>query len=229
MTDSVISLKDCWKIYRTGEIELTALREVYVEINKGDFAVIMGPSGSGKSTLMNIIGCLDRMDRGEYLLNGSNIRQMRPNDLALLRNQEIGFVFQSFNLLPKLDLIENVELPMIYAGIPRRERNERAMAALESVGLMPWIKHKPNEVSGGQKQRAAIARSIVMKPALLIADEPTGNLDTKSSKEIMDIFTELNRRGATIILITHEDDIAAYAKRIIRIVDGRITSDKAVG
>jgi len=228
MTDSVISLKDCWKIYRTGEIELTALREVYVEINKGDFAVIMGPSGSGKSTLMNIIGCLDRMDRGEYLLNGSNIRQMRPNDLALLRNQEIGFVFQSFNLLPKLDLIENVELPMIYAGIPRRERNERAMAALESVGLMPWIKHKPNEVSGGQKQRAAIARSIVMKPALLIADEPTGNLDTKSSKEIMDIFTELNRRGATIILITHEDDIAAYAKRIIRIVDGRITSDKAV-
>lgn len=229
MTDSVISLKDCWKIYRTGEIELTALREVYVEINKGDFAVIMGPSGSGKSTLMNIIGCLDRMDRGEYLLNGSNIRHMRPNDLALLRNQEIGFVFQSFNLLPKLDLIENVELPMIYAGIPRRERNERAMAALESVGLMPWIKHKPNEVSGGQKQRAAIARSIVMKPALLIADEPTGNLDTKSSKEIMDIFTELNRRGATIILITHEDDIAAYAKRIIRIVDGRITSDKAVG
>ena len=229
MTDSVISLKDCWKIYRTGEIELTALREVYVEINKGDFAVIMGPSGSGKSTLMNIIGCLDRMDRGEYLLNGSNIRQMRPNELALLRNQEIGFVFQSFNLLPKLDLIENVELPMIYAGIPRRERNERAMAALESVGLMPWIKHKPNEVSGGQKQRAAIARSIVMKPALLIADEPTGNLDTKSSKEIMDIFTELNRRGATIILITHEDDIAAYAKRIIRLVDGRITSDKAVG
>ncbi|MDD4717538.1 MAG: ABC transporter ATP-binding protein [Eubacteriales bacterium] len=229
MSESVISLKDCWKIYRTGEIELTALREVYVEINKGDFAVIMGPSGSGKSTLMNIIGCLDRMDRGEYLLNGSNIRQMRPNDLALLRNQEIGFVFQSFNLLPKLDLIENVELPMIYAGIPRRERNERAMAALESVGLMPWIKHKPNEVSGGQKQRAAIARSIVMKPALLIADEPTGNLDTKSSKEIMDIFTELNRRGATIILITHEDDIAAYAKRIIRIVDGRITSDKAVG
>jgi putative ABC transport system ATP-binding protein len=229
MSESVISLKDCWKIYRTGEIELTALREVYVEINKGDFAVIMGPSGSGKSTLMNIIGCLDRMDRGEYLLNGSNIRQMRPNDLALLRNQEIGFVFQSFNLLPKLDLIENVELPMIYAGIPRRERNERAMAALESVGLMPWIKHKPNEVSGGQKQRAAIARSIVMKPALLIADEPTGNLDTKSSKEIMDIFTELNRIGATIILITHEDDIAAYAKRIIRIVDGRITSDKAVG
>ena len=229
MNESVISLKDCWKIYRTGEIELTALREVDLEINRGDFAVIMGPSGSGKSTLMNIIGCLDRMDSGEYLLNGSNIRQMRPNDLALLRNQEIGFVFQSFNLLPKLNLIENVELPMVYAGIPRKERNERAMEALDSVGLKPWIRHKPNEVSGGQKQRAAIARSIVMKPALLIADEPTGNLDTKSSKEIMDIFTELNCRGATIILITHEDDIAAYAKRVIRIVDGRITSDKAAG
>ena len=185
--------------------------------------------GSGKSTLMNIIGCLDRMDRGDYFLNGSDIKKVRPNDLALLRNQEIGFVFQSFNLLPKLDLMENVELPMIYAGIGRKERSERTRAAIESVGLGPWAKHKPSELSGGQKQRAAIARSMIMNPALLIADEPTGNLDSKSSKEIMDIFTGLNKSGATILLITHEDDIASYAKRILRIVDGRITSDKAAG
>ncbi len=228
MSETVISLRDCWKIYRTGEIELTALQEIDLDIDPGEFTVIMGPSGSGKSTLMNIIGCLDRMDKGEYILNGRNVREIRQNDLALLRNQEIGFVFQSFNLLPKLDLLENVGLPMVYAGIGRKERVERALSALESVGLGPWAKHKPNEVSGGQKQRAAIARSIVMKPALLIADEPTGNLDSKSSKEIMEIFAKLNQEGATIILITHEEDIAAYAKRVIRIVDGRITSDKAV-
>ncbi len=229
MAEPVIRLRDCWKIYRTGIIELTALQEIDLDIFPGEFTVIMGPSGSGKSTLMNIIGCLDRMDRGEYFLNGSDIQKVKPNDLALLRNQEIGFVFQSFNLLPKLDLIENVELPMIYAGIGRKERNERAAEAIGSVGLSQWAKHKPSELSGGQKQRAAIARSMIMKPALLIADEPTGNLDSKSSKEIMEIFAGLNKSGVTILLITHEDDIAAYGKRVLKIVDGRITSDKAAG
>ena len=225
MNNLVISLKDVWKTYRTGVIELTALKGIHLDIAAGEFTAIMGPSGSGKSTLMNIIGCLDQKDAGEYLLNGSDVKNMNQNDLALLRNQEIGFVFQSFNLLPKLTLLENVELPMVYAAVKRKERTERAMNALDSVGLHQWAEHRPNEVSGGQKQRAAIARAMVMKPALLMADEPTGNLDSQSSKEIMRVFQELNRMGTTIVVITHEPAIAAYASRVLQVVDGQIVSD----
>lgn len=225
MSDPIIKLRDCWKVYKNGSIELTALKQIDLDIYAGEFAVIMGPSGSGKSTLMNIIGCLDNMTKGEYILNGNNIKDIKQNDLAILRNQEIGFVFQSFNLLPKLSLIENVELPMVYATIGRKQRAISAGKALEAVGLTRWAKHKPSEVSGGQKQRAAIARAMVMNPSLLIADEPTGNLDSKSSTEIMEIFRDLNKQGSTIILITHEDSVATYAKRMLRLVDGQITSD----
>ncbi len=225
MDNLVISLKDIWKTYRTGLIELTALKGINLDIAAGEFTAIMGPSGSGKSTLMNIIGCLDQKDSGVYHLNGSDIKDLNQNELALLRNQEIGFVFQSFNLLPKLTLLGNVELPMVYAAIKRKERAKRAMDALDAVGLAQWAEHRPNEVSGGQKQRAAIARAMVMKPALLMADEPTGNLDSQSSTDIMKVFQELNRAGTTIILITHESAIAAFATRILQVVDGQIVSD----
>ncbi len=223
--ESVICLRDVWKTYRTGVIELTALRGINLDINPGEFTAIMGPSGSGKSTLMNIIGCLDQKDQGQYMLNGNNINNMTENHLALIRNQEIGFVFQSFNLLGRLTLLENVELPMVYAAISRRDRVSRAAAALEAVGLDRWAHHRPNEVSGGQKQRAAIARAMVMKPALLMADEPTGNLDSHSSGEIMKIFQALNHEGTTIVLITHEASIAAFASRIIQVVDGQLVFD----
>ena len=222
---SVICLNDVWKTYRTGIIELTALRGVNLDISSGEFTAIMGPSGSGKSTLMNIIGCLDQKDQGHYMLNGNNINKMSENQLALIRNQEIGFVFQSFNLLGRLTLLENVELPMIYAAINRRERVRKAAEALKAVGLEPWGHHRPNEVSGGQKQRAAIARAMVMKPALLMADEPTGNLDSHSSAEIMKVFQSLNQEGTTIVLITHESSIAAYASRIVQVVDGQLVFD----
>lgn len=223
--DSVICLRDIWKTYKTGLIELTALRGINLDIHPGEFTAIMGPSGSGKSTLMNIIGCLDQKDQGQYLLNGNNINNMSENHLALIRNQEIGFVFQSFNLLGRLTLLENVELPMVYAAISRRDRARRAASALEAVGLDRWAHHRPNEVSGGQKQRAAIARAMVMNPALLMADEPTGNLDSHSSGEIMKLFQSLNREGTTIVLITHEASIAAYASRIIQVVDGQLVYD----
>lgn len=222
----VIVLQDVWKTYQTGAVALTALRGIDLRINRGEFAAIMGPSGSGKSTLMNVIGCLDQKDRGSYELNGQNIGELSPNDLARIRNEEIGFVFQSFNLLAKLNVRENVELPMVYAGIPRKDRFEKAMSALESVGLADWARHKPNEISGGQKQRAAIARAVVLQPAILMADEPTGNLDSKSSEEIMKLFRLLNRNGATIVLITHDANIAASAKRIITVSDGQIISDR---
>ncbi len=225
-TEPIIKLRDCGKTYRTGVIELTALREISLDIHEGEFTVIMGPSGSGKTTLMNIIGCLDRADEGSYFFKGQDVQEMTSNELAFLRNDQIGFVFQSFNLLPRLNLLENVELPMVYHGMGRRERTEKAMAALDAVGIAGWADHKPNEVSGGQKQRAAIARAIIGNPGLLIADEPTGNLDSKSSVEIMNIFSRLNEQGSTILLITHEDGIAAYGKRILRIVDGRIISDE---
>lgn len=223
--DIVIQLEDIWKTYQTGEVSLTALKGIDLTIRRGEFAAIMGPSGSGKSTLMNVIGCLDQKDQGNYLLNGRSISELSANELAKIRNEEIGFVFQSFNLLSKLNLRENVELPMVYAGISRKARSERAMAALDAVGLADWARHKPNEVSGGQKQRAAIARAIALKPALIMADEPTGNLDSKSSHEIMQLFATLNEEGTTILLITHEADVAAYARRIIRFGDGRIVDD----
>lgn len=222
----VINMRDVWKTYQTGEVSLTALKGIDLQVQKGEFTAIMGPSGSGKSTLMNVIGCLDQKDQGSYELNGIAINELDANELARIRNEEIGFVFQSFNLLAKLNLRENVELPMIYAGISRKERSQRAMEALRSVGLADWARHKPNEVSGGQKQRAAIARAIVLKPALIMADEPTGNLDSKSSHEIMQLFRELNEAGTTIILITHEADIAEYARRIIHFSDARIAREE---
>lgn len=222
----VINLQNVWKTYQTGEVSLTALKGIDLQVRKGEFTAIMGPSGSGKSTLMNVIGCLDQKDQGSYELNGIAINELDANELARIRNEEIGFVFQSFNLLAKLNLRENVELPMIYAGIGRKERSQRAMEALSSVGLADWARHKPNEVSGGQKQRAAIARAIVLKPALIMADEPTGNLDSKSSYEIMQLFRDLNESGTTIILITHEADIATYARRIIHFSDGRIAREE---
>ena len=224
--DIVINLHDVWKTYQTGEVSLTALKGIDLQVRRGEFTAIMGPSGSGKSTLMNVIGCLDQKDQGSYELNGIAINELDANELARIRNEEIGFVFQSFNLLSKLNLRENVELPMIYAGIGRKERTHRAMEALRSVGLADWARHKPNEVSGGQKQRAAIARAIVLKPALIMADEPTGNLDSKSSHEIMQLFRELNEAGTTIILITHEADIATYARRIIHFSDGIIAREE---
>ena len=218
-------MRDIWKTYRTGQVELTALKGVDLDIGAGEFTAIMGPSGSGKSTLMNILGCLDRKDRGTYVLNGTSITDMSPNELARIRNQEIGFVFQSFNLLPKLNLLENVELPLVYADVNRRERVMRARDALGAVGLLPWIHHRPNEISGGQKQRVAIARAMVLKPSLLLADEPTGNLDSESAGEIMKVFSTLNRAGSTIVLITHEAEIAANASRIVQFRDGLIIRD----
>lgn len=222
---SVISIKDIWKTYRTGAIEFTALKGVSLDISKGEFTVIMGPSGSGKSTLMNIIGCLDRFDEGTYILNGSDVRTLDDEELAGFRNKEIGFVFQSFNLLSKLTILENVELSMVYARVPRKERRQRALKAIETVGLLPWKDHKPSEISGGQKQRVAIARAIVNKPSIILADEPTGNLDSKSAKDIMDLLTSLNLEGTTVVLITHDPGMKKYAKRLIEIFDGEISSN----
>ncbi len=188
----------------------------------------MGPSGSGKSTFMNILGCLDKMDKGEYILNGKDVTDLTENDLAYVRNKEIGFVFQAFNLLPRMTILDNVELPMVYAGVPLKERKERALSALERVGLIERINHRPNEISGGQKQRVAIARAIVNNPSVIMADEPTGNLDTKSSLDIMRIFQNLNYEGSTIIMVTHEPDIAKYTKRVVKFRDGHIVSDEKV-
>ena len=220
-----IRLRDVWKTYRTGTIEFTALRGVDLEIARGEFTAVMGPSGSGKSTLMNILGCLDVKDEGEYILNGIDIRDFDNDDLARLRNQEIGFIFQSFNLLPRLTVLENVELPLIYADLGKKERRVRAQEALEAVGLTRWAGHRPGEISGGQRQRVAIARATICRPALLLADEPTGNLDSASSAEIMKLFQSLHAAGSTIVLVTHEPDIAAFASRIVHVVDGRILDD----
>ncbi|MCB2357141.1 ABC transporter ATP-binding protein [Clostridium estertheticum] len=224
----MIEVKDVLKRYITGDIDFTALKSVSLKIEKGEFTAIMGPSGSGKSTFMNILGCLDRMDGGTYFLNGLDVSNFEDNQLALIRNKEIGFVFQAFNLLPRISVLENVMLPMLYAGIPAKERKDRALIALEKVGLSDRIKHRPNEISGGQKQRVAIARAMVNNPAVIMADEPTGNLDTKSSIEIMKIFQNLNADGATILMVTHEDDIAKCAKRIVRFLDGKIVDDYPV-
>jgi putative ABC transport system ATP-binding protein len=222
----MIKVTNLLKIYDTGKIKVEALKYINLEVAKGEFVAIMGASGSGKSTFMNILGCLDTMTEGTYELDGIDVSKMSQGELATIRNTKIGFVFQAFNLLPKMDLLKNVELPMIYAGYSKAERRKRAANCLEKVGLADRIYHKPNEISGGQKQRAAIARSLVNNPAIILADEPTGNLDSKSSVEIMDIFTKLNQEGTTIILVTHENDIAEFAKRIIVFKDGDIISDK---
>jgi len=224
----MIKLENVVKVYATGEKSLTALKGISMDIKPGEFVSIMGPSGCGKSTLMNILGCLDRMTSGKYILNGKDISGLSDNELAEIRCREIGFVFQSFNLLPRMTILENVELPMVYAGIPRKERRERALAALERVDLSNRIKHRPNEISGGQKQRVAIARAIVNNPSIILADEPTGNLDTKVTREIMKIIQQLNDDGATVLLVTHEPDVAQYSKRIIQMLDGEIIDDYMV-
>ena len=216
------------KVYKNGKIEVEALKGVNLFVEKGEFVSIMGASGSGKSTMMNILGCLDTMTSGKYFLDGEDISKIRGNKLAYIRNKKIGFVFQSFNLLPKLTAIQNVELPMIYAGVKPKERHEKALEAMKRVGLSERINHKPNEMSGGQRQRVAIARSLVNEPSIILADEPTGNLDSKSSVEIIEIFQKLNFDGATIVMITHEPDIAAYTKRIVKFTDGIIISDEQV-
>lgn len=208
----MIDLKDIVKIYRTGGEELVALKEISLHIAEGEFTSIMGPSGSGKSTMMNILGLLDRFDSGTYILNGQNVTGLSDNESAHVRNKEIGFVFQSFNLMPRMTILENVELPMVYAGIPAKERKERALKALDRVGLSDRVKHRPNEISGGQKQRVAIARAIVNTPAVLMADEPTGNLDSKTTLEIMRIFQELNAEGTTIVMVTHEPEVVCLHK-----------------
>lgn len=224
----MLEVKDLKKVYNTGVIEFEALRGINLLVEKGEYVSIMGPSGSGKSTLMNILGCLDRLTAGQYILNDNDVSNMDDNELAEVRNREIGFVFQAFNLLPRLTSLENVELPMVYAGVSLKERKTRAKEAMDIVGLGDRMEHKPNELSGGQRQRVAIARSIVMKPSVLMADEPTGNLDTASSIDIMRIFQELNENGTTLLMVTHEPDIAQYTKRIVKVRDGLIIDDKKV-
>lgn len=223
---SLIELHNIKKSYKLDGFDLRILKGINLSIEKGEFVAIMGPSGSGKSTLMNILGCLDTPSSGNYILDGQNIEKLTPDELAHIRNQKIGFVFQGFNLLPRTTAIENVELPMVYASVKEEVRKSKAKEALEKVGLKSRMYHLPNQLSGGQQQRVAIARAIVNEAPLIFADEPTGNLDTKMSVEIMKLFTELNKEmGRTIILVTHEEDIAAYADRIIKIVDGEINSD----
>lgn len=222
----LIVCEDIWKVYRIGDVEVQALRGVSLLIEQGEFVAIMGSSGSGKSTLMNILGCLDQPSRGHYRLNGINTGDLRSDQLAEIRNQQIGFVFQSFNLIPRTSALENVQLPLLYRGLPVREQRALASAALHRVGLRGREGHSPTQLSGGQQQRVAIARALVATPSLLLADEPTGNLDTQSSREIMDILSALNQEGMTVILVTHEHDVAAFASREIIIKDGQIQSDR---
>ncbi|GAB2965937.1 ABC transporter ATP-binding protein [Hymenobacter coalescens] len=225
MLPPVIQTSNISKVYRMGTEEIHALRSVTISIPRGEYVAFMGPSGSGKSTLMNIVGCLDTPTTGSYILNGKDVSRMTDNQLADVRNREIGFVFQTFNLLPRATALDNVALPLIYAGYSKSEREERAMESLRSVGLHDRAKHKPNELSGGQRQRVAIARALVNNPSVLLADEPTGALDSKTSYEIMELFEALYAKGNTIIMVTHEEDIARYAHRIVRLRDGEIETD----
>jgi len=221
----LITTEDLWKTYVMGSEEIHALRGVSINIDKGEYVAIMGPSGSGKSTLMNLIGCLDTPTKGSYLLNGKEVAAMNDDELARIRNEEIGFVFQTFNLLPRATALHNVELPLVYAGISGKDRLERAKLALEKVELTQRASHKPNELSGGQRQRVAIARALVNNPSILLADEPTGNLDSKTGVEIMAVFKRLHEGGNTIVLVTHEADIASHAHRVISIRDGQVEKD----
>ena len=223
----LIETRDLWKTYVMGSEEIHALQGVSIEIERGEYVAIMGPSGSGKSTLMNLIGCLDTPSKGSYLLNGKQVGQMNDNELARIRNEEIGFVFQTFNLLPRASAIQNVELPLIYAGVDAKTRRERVFESLRAVGLEDRADHRPNELSGGQRQRVAIARALVNRPSIILADEPTGNLDSKSGAEIMKLFEHLHAQGHTLIVVTHDDAIAAYARREVRLRDGKVESDRA--
>jgi putative ABC transport system ATP-binding protein len=222
---ALIETRDLWKTYLMGEEEIHALRGVSISLERGEYVAIMGPSGSGKSTLMNLIGCLDTPSKGTYLLNGKQVSEMNDNELARIRNEEIGFVFQTFNLLPRASALQNVELPLVYAGVTSKDRQVRAKAALDKVELTSRMTHRPNELSGGQRQRVAIARALVNNPSILLADEPTGNLDSKTGAEIMALFARLHDAGNTIILVTHEAEVAAFARRAIHIRDGQVEKD----
>jgi putative ABC transport system ATP-binding protein len=221
----IIKIENIYKIYQVGDQEVRALDGVSLSIYKNEYVAIMGPSGSGKSTMMNILGCLDTPTDGRYVLNGNDVSEMEDSQLADVRNKEIGFVFQSFNLLPRYNSVENVALPLIYAGYSKKERDAKAEEALVSVGLSERMEHRPNELSGGQKQRVALARALINTPSIILADEPTGNLDTKTSIDIMRLFNDIYHRGNTVIVVTHEEDIAKYARRIIRLRDGKVESD----
>lgn len=223
MSTSIIEANELRKTYQVGEVQVHALDGLDVRIEKGAYIALMGPSGSGKSTLMNVLGCLDTPTSGEYVINGNDVSSLSDDELAEIRNKEIGFVFQTFNLLPRYTALENVALPMIYAGVPKVERLQRAERVLKKVGLCDRMDHRPNELSGGQRQRVAVARALVMNPSIILADEPTGNLDSVTSDGIMELFSEINKDGNTVIVVTHEEDIAAHAERVIRLKDGKIS------
>jgi putative ABC transport system ATP-binding protein len=222
----MITVKQLTKVYQSGKISFPALKEVSVAIEKGEFVAVMGPSGSGKSTFLNILGCLDRPTSGSYFLENSEVSLLNEDELARVRNQKIGFVFQTFNLLPRLNILRNIELPMIYAGTPAKERRQRTQEVLNQVGLLEWAGHRPPEISGGERQRVAIARALVNQPNVILADEPTGNLDSHASTEVMTIFKKLHRQGTTIVLVTHEQEIAAYARRILFFRDGQLIKEE---
>ncbi len=225
MANALIDIKDIKRDFQLGNETINVLKGIDLKINKGEYVALMGPSGSGKSTLMNILGCLDTPTSGSYILNNKDVSQMHDDDLAEIRNKEIGFVFQTFNLLPRTTALDNVALPMIYAGYSKSDRNERAKVVLTQVGLSDRMDHQPNQLSGGQRQRVAVARALVNNPSIILADEPTGNLDSKTSIEIMNLFNDIHKNGNTVILVTHEEDIAKYAHRIIRLKDGMIEND----
>jgi putative ABC transport system ATP-binding protein len=225
MSNNVIEIQDIVKNYQVGSVIVRALRSLSIIIKRNEYVAIMGPSGSGKSTLMNLIGCLDTPTSGMYMLNNTDVSKMEDNMLAEIRNKEIGFIFQTFNLLPRYTALENVTLPLIYAGVPKVEREAHAITVLDQVGLADRMHHKPNELSGGQRQRVAIARALVNKPSIILADEPTGNLDSKTSIDIMTLLDDIHKKGNTVIVVTHEEDIAKHAKRIIRLIDGEVSSD----